>query len=312
VRALRGERSQAALARRLRYRSNIAYLWESGRRYPTLSSLFWLAHRTGLDVQERLDGFQRTRGRDDEPWTVVGAAQLLRDVQGQQSAAELARTLGVSRHTVGRWFRGDTEPRLPAALALIELCTRRALDFVAVFVDPLQLPSAAPAWTRVTAARQLVRDQPWSAAVLLAVELDRYRAHPQHPDGWIAAQLGLDVDVERVCLRLLTDAGQLVLEDGLYVPTGVSSMDVNTRGRALELRRHWAQVNVDRTRQGPGCSGAWNLFTVSEGDYVRIKTLQREYFRALRAVVAETDSMDRLILANMQLVDLSEPEPSGD
>jgi transcriptional regulator with XRE-family HTH domain len=308
VRALRGSRSQAAVARRLRYRSNVAYLWESGRRYPTLASVLWLAHRTGVDVPEALDRFQKTRSREHDPWTVPGAAALLQDVQGQHSAAELARQLGLSRHTVGRWFRGETEPRLPAALALLELCTRRSLDFVSVFVDPLKLPSAADAWARVTAARTLVLEQPWSAAVLLSVELERYRAHESHPEGWIAEKLGIPVETEALCVRLLVDSGQLALVEGLYVPTGASTMDVATRGRALDLRRHWAQVNVDRTRRGPGCSGAWNLFTVSDEDFVRIKTLQREYFRALRSVVAETSSMDRLVLANMQVVVLDDEE----
>lgn len=306
VRALRGSRSQAALARRLRYRSNIAYLWESGRRYPTLSSLFWLAHRTGVDVPQTLDAFQKTRSREHDPWTVAGAAALLQAVQGQHSAADLARQLGLSRHTVGRWLRGETEPRLPAALMLLELCTRRSLDFVSVFFDPLELPAAASAWARLTAARTLVLEQPWSAAVLLSVELGRYRAHDTHPEGWIADQLGIPAETEALCLRLLVDSGQLTRGDGLYTPTGVSVMDV--RGRALDLRRHWAQVSVDRTRPGRGCSGAWNLFTVSNDDYARLKTLQREYFRALRSVVAETSSMDRLVLANMQLVVLDDDE----
>lgn len=309
VRALRGSRSQAALARRLRYRSNVAYLWESGRRYPTLSSLLWLAHRTGADVNAALDGFQKIRNRDSgEPWTVTGAAALLADVQGQNSAAEIGRQLGVSRHTVGRWLRGETEPRLPVALRVIELCTRRALDFVAVFVDPGELASASEPWARLVAARELVSEQPWSAAVLLALELDRYQALPEHEPGWIARQLGIASEVEALCLDLLEQTGQIVLLDGRYSPTGVGAVDLNSRGRGLELRRFWAGVNRERTRSGPGCSGAWNLFTVSSADLSRIKTLQREYYRALRTVVAETEAMDHLVLANMQVVVLDESE----
>ncbi|HVZ32321.1 MAG TPA: helix-turn-helix transcriptional regulator, partial [Polyangiaceae bacterium] len=35
IRALRGGRSQAALSRRLGFRTNVLYAWESGRRWPT-------------------------------------------------------------------------------------------------------------------------------------------------------------------------------------------------------------------------------------------------------------------------------------
>src|SRR5262245_58231269 len=42
-RALRGCRSQPALARRLGYRANVAYTWESGRRFPGAQVLFRLA-----------------------------------------------------------------------------------------------------------------------------------------------------------------------------------------------------------------------------------------------------------------------------
>jgi hypothetical protein len=50
LRALRGNRSQVAFSRRLRYRSNIAYLWESGRNMPTAAVALAAAARTGIDV----------------------------------------------------------------------------------------------------------------------------------------------------------------------------------------------------------------------------------------------------------------------
>ena len=57
VRNMRGKRSQRALSRRLQYTTNVVYLWESGRRWPTVASFFWLAHRTGSDVSAALDRF---------------------------------------------------------------------------------------------------------------------------------------------------------------------------------------------------------------------------------------------------------------
>jgi hypothetical protein len=45
--ALRGRRSQVAWSRRLGYRSNVAYAWESGRRSPTGAEMLRAAGRGG-------------------------------------------------------------------------------------------------------------------------------------------------------------------------------------------------------------------------------------------------------------------------
>lgn len=307
VRALRGERSQAALCRRLRYASNVVHLWESGRRTPTLAAAFWLAHRVGVDVQAGLDRLLPTRSREAEaPWTVAGAARLLRDVQGGRTATALGQALGRNRQSVGRWLRGDAEPDLPDAIALVQACTARGLDFLAVFVDPAALPSTADAWRRLGDARALVRERPWSAAVLLALELEGYRRLPRHEPGWIAARLGLPAAVEAESLDLLAAAGHIRDEGGRWAPVGGVLYDVNTPERSVDLRRWWAGVSLERTRPGPGCSGAWHLFTCSEADFQRMRELQKEFFRELRTLAAASGPMERLVLAQMQLVVLAD------
>ena len=50
VRAIRGKRSQTALSRRLKYKTNMVYLWEAGRAWPSASKFLNAAERTGIDV----------------------------------------------------------------------------------------------------------------------------------------------------------------------------------------------------------------------------------------------------------------------
>ena len=47
LRELRGRRSQVQWSRRLGYRSNVAYAWESGRRWPTAAETLRAAGRSG-------------------------------------------------------------------------------------------------------------------------------------------------------------------------------------------------------------------------------------------------------------------------
>src|SRR5690606_39299074 len=57
IRALRGKRSQVALSRRMKCRSNVVYSWESGRRWPTAATFFELAQKTGIDLRAGLSTF---------------------------------------------------------------------------------------------------------------------------------------------------------------------------------------------------------------------------------------------------------------
>ena len=309
IRALRGRRSQTALSRRLRYRSNVVYLWESGRRAPTPASFFWVAHRTGREVEAALDRFLPERSHDrGDPWTLPGAAGVLQDLRGQHTAAELARHLGCSRHSVARWLRAETEARLPDFLDLVQYCTSGLLDFVALWVDPEELPSVAEAGRRRQAARELGREQPWAPAILLATELSAYRALERHEPGWIARRIGLAPEIEARCIELLAAAGQLERRRGLWQWVEVQSVDTRTPERKLDLKRWWASVGLDRIGERAEGLHSWNLFTVSGADFERIQALQRQYYRAVRQVVEESASKERLVLANLQLVALDSGE----
>lgn len=54
---------------------------------------------------------------------------------------------------------------------------------------------------------------------------------------------------------------------------------------------------------------SYNLFTVSERDYQRLRQLHLEYFRELRSIVAKSE---RVVLAHLSLLPLTgaPPEPS--
>ena len=60
IRALRGRRSQVALSRRMKCKSNVLYTWESGRRWPTAAVFFHLAERVGVDVPKGIANFLGT------------------------------------------------------------------------------------------------------------------------------------------------------------------------------------------------------------------------------------------------------------
>ncbi|MFZ5480002.1 MAG: helix-turn-helix domain-containing protein [Myxococcota bacterium] len=310
LRALRGRRAQRSLSKRLGYRTNVVYTWESGRREPSAAEALGLARAVGVDPAGALRGFFRSPPEwldRLDPATPEAVRLLLVDLAGELPAVELAARTGVSRHAVGRLLRGQAQPSLAELLRLVDAASRRALDLVACFVDPARLPSFAAAWADLSARRAIAADLPWSQAVLRVLELEAYRSMPAHRPGWIAHLLGISAVEEARCLEALVDAGQVVAEGGTYRPAAVLTVDTRPDPAAgRRQRRHWCEVALDRlARDRPGLY-SYNVFTVSSADLERIREMHLAYFRALRAVVAASEPGEHVVVANVHLFSLAD------
>lgn len=301
---LRGHRSQVAWSRRLGYKSNVAYAWESGRRSPTAAETLRAARRAGIDVAA---AWTRFYGRAPpwldslDPVSAEAVAQVLQDLRGNTPILDVARHAGLSRFTVSRCLSGETEPRLPDFLRLVEATSVRSVDFVAALVDPRDLPSLAVLWARLEARRRGAGEMPWTQAVLRALELAEYRQLKMHVDGWVAARLGIPITEEERCLRFLADTDQITWSQERW---HVQALAVDTR-RAPEigqrLKAHWSRVAADRIERGSPGQFSYNVFCVSEADFERIRLLHLDYFHALRQIVAESQPGEQVAVANVQL-----------
>ncbi len=302
--ALRGKRSQVAWSRRLGYRSNVAYAWESGRRWPTAAEMLRAAGRAGVDVTAAIEQFY---GQEPSwmlglsPHTPEAVAQLLDDLRGNTPINDLASTSGISRYSISRWLAGHTQPRLPDFLRMVEVSSLRMVDLLAALVNPEQLPSIAPIWRRLEARRQGADRHPWTQAVLRALELADYRDMPTHEPGWIARRLGISDEEEARCLDFLRDTGQIIWEDSRY---RLETLAVDTRRSPAinrRLKAHWARVGADRVEQGAPGQFSYNVFNVSRADFEKIREAHLRYFHALRSIVAESEPEEVVAVANVQL-----------
>lgn len=316
VRALRGRRSQAALSRRLGYRTNVLYAWESGRNFPTAADALRLAARCGVDVRQALIEFYRTTPAwfsGVDPASAEGVAALLDDLRGRTSVVDLARAAARSRFAVARWLSGSAEPKLPELFLLVDKSSLRLLEFVAAFADPSRLPSTARAWHELELARRAAYEFPWTQAVLRALELADYVALPRHEPGWVAARIGIAPDEERRCLELLQRTGQ-VFEDerGRLRLREVMALDTRRDPAAeMQVKRWWTELAMARVGAGTGGLFSYNVFAVSEADLQRIQDLYRAYFRQVRSIIAQSEPSERVVLATLQLIALDETTPEA-
>jgi DNA-binding phage protein len=309
--ALRGRRTQPAWSRRLGYRSNVAYAWESGRRSPTAAEALRAARIAGVDIDGALVVFFGQRpgwlGELDTT-TAVAAARILGDLRGQLSIVDLARRAGISRFSLSRWLDGTTEPKLGDFLRVIEAASVRMVDFVAALVEPARVPSVAPLWERLEARRRGAAALPWTQGLLRALELAQYQALPAHVPGWIAGRLGIDLDEEERCLRFCASTGQIAWNGARWTLPEVLAVDTRRDGLTnRRLKAHWTRVAAERIDAGAPGQFSYNVFTVSQADLERIRELHLAYFHQLRAIVAESTPGDCVAVVNVQLFTLDRP-----
>jgi hypothetical protein len=307
LRSLRGKRSQQALCRRLGAKSNVVHQWERGHSFPSASRALEVAARVGVDVPAAFREFYRTAPRwldEHEPISPAGVAAFLSDLRGSTSVVELARYSGKSRFAVARFLSGDAEPRLPDFLRLIEAASLRVLDFIEQLTDPRRLPSVKHQYEQLTAARRLAYEEPWSQAVLRALELSSYAALASHRDGWIAERIGISPEEEAQSLERLKNSGQIVWQDQRWKIENVMALDTRRDpDAARRLRAWWLRRGAARIEAGDR-GLMYNVLGVSSSDLERLRELQKAYLTELRAIVARSEPVEHVVLAADLLLDL--------
>lgn len=313
IRAARGRLTQRALSSRLRYRSNIVYRWECGRCYPSAPQMLCLLESVGSNVQAGILAFYRSPPawlESIDPCSASGVAALLNDLRGSTSFADLAKRTAFSRFSIARWMKAEAVPNLIEFMTLIDVMSHRLLDFIANFTDPHLLPSVAAAWESLCAARDAAYREPWSQAVLRALELTDYRLLPVHSSEWIGTRLGIPTHLVETCLRLLQVSGQVRAVGPHFEVTSTSLVDTRSHAaRSRQLSAGWSRVALERLESGAHGILSYNLSTVSRRDYEKIEQLQRVFYRHLVGLIADSSPGECVLLYGAQLVDLAAQQP---
>ena len=278
--------------------------WEGGHRAPTAQTLLQAMARVGIDVEA---GFVQFHS-ESAPARERGLSGWLQALQGRATQAQLARRSGFSRHQIRRWLSGEAQPRVPEFLRLVHALTGRAPDWVAALVDIEQVPSLRAQHQAARTAARLAYDHPWSAAVRMLIDSDAYRADPT--DAFLCRALGIGADELRTTIDVLLSSGLVERVRGQLRPlsTFTASARASEEDRR-QLKAHWSRVAADRL-EAPRAADlvSLNLVALSRADLERVRSLQRDYFRALRGLVASSAPEEVAALVLMQVISLSPDE----
>ncbi|MFK7991352.1 MAG: helix-turn-helix domain-containing protein [Sandaracinaceae bacterium] len=295
LRALRGPRSQVALARRLGYRGNPITDWENGRRYPNAIEALRVAERCGVDVEEAFLRFHETL-----PLHLGELPKWLNGIRATRSVSALARAMGCSRYSVARWLKGASTPRLPDFLRLVDAITGRVTELVAELVLIEEVPAFQARHRAVVAARTVAVDEPWSEAILRVIETSSSEASD------IAAQLKLEPEIVRRVLARLAEANIVERRPHGYHVVGDLNVDTFQRPGARDrLREHWSGVLAQRAgslREHE--TFGYNLMSLSEEDFHEAREVLRRAYREIRSLAATSTGQERVAFVGMGLLEL--------
>ncbi|MBL4634449.1 MAG: DUF4423 domain-containing protein [Kofleriaceae bacterium] len=309
VRAIRGKRSQKALCLRLGYKGKPVADWERGRRFPTAATLLQACDTIGIDVLGAMHRFHAESASLAEGLDRNSLAGWLNLMRGSVAILTLSERCGYPRFSVSRWLTGQSQPRFPQFLALLDAITGRASDFIAELVDIKLIPTLVAEQERLQAHRQVAFEEPWTAAVQRVIETEAYVELPVHISGWIASILGIAVDVEKTCLQRLQQAGLITLVSGKYRgdPTTVDTR--RTAKENLSIKAHWTQVAAVRLpKHQEGDVFAYNVVSASRDDCQRIEAILRSAYREISSLVAASEPQEEVALIQVQMVRWRPPQ----
>lgn len=318
VRALRGRRSQLALSRRLRFRTNVVYSWERRRRHPSIGQVLMLAQRVGVDLALPFRGLYPVKPPEwmAEPQSFTELevlARFLTDIRGATPLVHLSEVTGYSRFALARWLGGQAEPRAFEFLAVLHHCTHRLVDFLAPFTQDKPLDSLKFEYERVLAARRVAERWPMSQVLLRCLELGASRRGAVDAPRAFAEQCGVpDADVQEM-LSLLEATGQIRRANGDWEPCQVSPLNMRLHRETAHLHRaFWATVARDRAPTATDGLCAYNVCGVSREGYRQLKRLQREYLQKARAIIETSEPVERVALVQVNLLPLVDDEAAGE
>lgn len=264
-----------------------------------------MAARLRIDLDESFAVFRPAPAPC--PTNGWGVSEWLDALRGSTTTAELARRVGRSRFSVGRWLSGETVPRVPDFLRLLDAATGRLADWVAALVPIESVPALEPIFRRAAAARRLSSDRPWSEAVLRVMETAAYSAR-QHSAAFIAETLRVDEDLVEEVVATLEAGGLIERVGNTYRVRGTLVVDTHAGPDALKrLRQHWADVARERLESNEESWFAYNVISVSKADCERIEQRLRGVFREIRGIVKESEPTEQAALLTIQLVRWSPP-----
>jgi transcriptional regulator with XRE-family HTH domain len=211
LKSLRGDRSQNYLSRKLGYRFNQVYRWETGHTKIPWPSFVRLCQICKIDLGATL---KNTLGFVEKP---ERCDLLVKNITAPASQSYMSKKVGVSRFVLSHWISGRTTPSLDDILRLVDKVTFALVEFVGGIAKIDTIPALRKDFEKREARKRILVRYPFLEAALACLELVDYQRLKKHQEGFISDRIGISLEEEKKLLSELKQVGTLLFKEGRFV-----------------------------------------------------------------------------------------------
>ncbi len=302
--AMRANRSQTFVSRRLGFKHNQVYRWESGRVTISWKDFARFSKVCGKNLPLTLKELFNFQG---EPGDYAALLQLL---IGEIKRKEICKLLGTSAYRLRKWLSGELSPSFVEMLKLFDQFKRQLTDFVFALGVIDNVKSLGDQTSMKMRLLALHRERPYAGILLHAFDLRAYVEMKQHEPGWAASRIGISLEDEIATLECLTTLGLISFKNGKYrtQPTQLhidSSADFSC---FRKTRRYWLQRAIDHIEgmKSPTRDNLFGYLSYSCSESARLAIVEKysQFLAGVRFIVEnDTEDAELVQLLNIQIFD---------
>lgn len=297
---MRGHRSQNFINRKLGFRFNQVYRWESGYTAISWTDFVRFASACRIDVGQALQKTFMFNGKSER------YELLVKHLIGDASVTDMSSLLGKSRFTLSRWVNAKSEPTLEDIFALIHLQALLLGEFIEAMVPLDRFRNLDPVLKSRFLLKQLLYSDPRVGAVLRCFELKDYLQLTRHQEGFIAKKLGISIDHEQMLLQKMKNAGVIKRVNGKYE---IQLRRFDTSGDFIsntKLKKYWTQVALNylqRLERPPADSlFGYHVFSVSPKASKEIHKATGEFYARIKSLIGtDAEPAEEILVLNFQI-----------
>lgn len=292
IRAMRGDKSQEWLNKRLATNSNVIHRWEKGHSKASWEDFVSLCQVLKIDLQKQMLSYFRYQE------SLEDTVSILSHLFSNKKLNDIAETSGIKISKLRRLMSAQTSLSLNDFLQVI--FSFDDMESMA-FVFDISVNASIPLLDELNSKRlnitRLYFDNPNIGLLLICLELPGYRKLSFHQDSFLAKASGLSIKEINELIKQSEENDLITLQDGLYVAGSIRFSDRGTSKEMLGTRKFWLNRSIDNMQCKTNLDAYGSIvFNTSQKARKEIIGLYLRFFEDFKKAVAEDTENDKVPL----------------
>lgn len=307
--ALRGDRSQEQINRRLKSNSNQMARWESGRSQITWTEFIELCRIVKAPLQETMKKTVYFEG------DLKDQKALIQFLSGFANQKKIATNLGISTSQTSRLLSGKSPLELKMFFKLVDTSSHNLATILAAVTEPNIPELILEEQGRIAKEKKLHFEKPWIAAFLLFLRTNIYKTEGD-TNKFLAKKLGIaEHEIEQV-ISELESLNVIEKKNGRFHPTIPELSTGGSFEGAVNIRKFWLSKHLewmDKSKPGQTHFNGYKVFTVHKDYKKKFEDWFFKVYGELDSLFKEQphNSIDHVYVFSMVMNNVDESTKSG-